>query len=542
MFSLGTLSLFSACVAVASELPTATINAGPIVGTTTSFPSSSTTVNKFLGVPFAAPPKRFTPAENPKPWTEPLDTKNASAACIQQFRLDPEDFRNFSLSFLNDPVPEESEDCLYLNVYAPASPAPPGGRAVMFWIYGGGLFAGYASHPMYDGSHFAAFEDVIVVAANYRTNIFGFPNSPVQNRNLGFLDQRLALSWVQNNIHAFGGSPSKVTIFGESAGSWSVDALLTSHAPSTNTTPPFRAAIMESGVLGYRGSPAPGLPFPSSSASWDTMVNALNCTASSEDAEFTCVQNAPAGTIKDIGERQMLLFNPIHDNETLVSDIAARRKTNNIAQVPLLIGTNKDEGTLLAGLFFNNVSMYLETTFGARLTPTLRAEIEKTYPLGSAAFPTPFDVISAIETDISMQCGTAFTTLDSADSRLPTWRYFYNATFPSTSNPNYPTLDVYHGSEIPLVFTTYPLSYSPKVAATLQQNVLSTLMRGAWARFAKDPISGPGWNKVGSGQEFFGGEKDEDVAVLGEMGVRVERRGIIDERCGVWERVLRGVV
>lgn len=83
---------------------------------------------------------------------------------------DPEDFHNLSMSFLNNPAPEESEDCLYLNVYAPATPGPEKGRAVLFWIFGGGFWVGHAAFPTYDGSHFAAFEDVIVVAANYRTN------------------------------------------------------------------------------------------------------------------------------------------------------------------------------------------------------------------------------------------------------------------------------------------------------------------------------------------------------------------------------------
>lgn len=197
MIPLGTLSLFGACVAAGSDLPTATIDAGPIVGTTTSFASSSTTVNKFLGVPFAAPPKRFMPAETPEPWTEPLDTKTASPACIQQFRgkrfpvltplffsedsyvantpVDPEDYRKLFLDLLNNPAPEESEDCLYLNIYAPASRTPSKERAVMFWIFGGGLFSGHASHPLYDGSHLAAYEDVIVVAPNYRTNSLLFP-------------------------------------------------------------------------------------------------------------------------------------------------------------------------------------------------------------------------------------------------------------------------------------------------------------------------------------------------------------------------------
>src|ERR1700759_5032385 len=96
----------------------------------------------------------------------------------------------------------------------------------------------------------AANQDVIVVAINYRTNIYGFPGSPhlpFTENNLGFLDQRLALDWVQRNIHAFGGDPDKVTIFGESAGAASVDELLT----TMPTNPPFRAAIMESGQTSF---------------------------------------------------------------------------------------------------------------------------------------------------------------------------------------------------------------------------------------------------------------------------------------------------
>lgn len=172
-----------------SSSPSATVDAGVLIGTTTLLPSSSTIVNKFLGIPFAAPPKRFSPPQKVKAWSKPLAAKEFKPACVQQFsctsripipgdhvdceltrEVDPKASHDFVSSVFNTPAAEESEDCLYLNVYAPATPAGGKGRAVMFWIYGGGLQFGHAGHPGYDGSKFAAEEDVIIVSVNYRTN------------------------------------------------------------------------------------------------------------------------------------------------------------------------------------------------------------------------------------------------------------------------------------------------------------------------------------------------------------------------------------
>lgn len=220
------LSIFVFPFAVLSSVefwggrPTAKTDSGVVVGITTTVPSSRTKLSAFLGVPFGGQPLRFAAPKSPTPWTVARDASKTGPACIQQFNY-PEPRRSSILLWFNTPPPPagESEDCLSVNVYVPQPVWKP--KPVMVWLYGGGLLYGNNGVEKYDGSYIAANNDVIVVVPNYRTNIFGFngsPQVPVGERNPGFLDQRLALDWVQRNIAAFGGDPTKVTIFGESAG------------------------------------------------------------------------------------------------------------------------------------------------------------------------------------------------------------------------------------------------------------------------------------------------------------------------------------
>ncbi|KAK3051310.1 hypothetical protein LTS18_012457, partial [Coniosporium uncinatum] len=196
---------------------------------------STRIVNKFLSIPYAAPVQRFA---TPSPPPSSKDDKAAD-------KLPPACPQNGGVGF-GAPDISESEDCLYLNVFSPASnltSPDTSGRTVMVWFFGGGMQFGTASVPTYDGTNFSANHDVIIVAPNYRTNgkyaVFGFPGEvpgvPVSERNLGLLDQKVALRWVQDNIQTFGGDPKKVTIFGESAGGRSVDF----HLQSYPKNPPF---------------------------------------------------------------------------------------------------------------------------------------------------------------------------------------------------------------------------------------------------------------------------------------------------------------
>lgn len=166
--------------------PTVTIKNGIVAGTTTTVPSSSVIVKQFLGLPFGAPPVRFSPPKPAAPWNSIYDASKYKPACMQQFSY-PEATRNLTIKWYSTPgAPAgESEDCLNLNVFTPTT---RGSKAVLFWLFGGGFNFGTGSLPYYDGSSFAANQDVVVVTINYRTNLFGFPGAailPLGERSLG---------------------------------------------------------------------------------------------------------------------------------------------------------------------------------------------------------------------------------------------------------------------------------------------------------------------------------------------------------------------
>lgn len=158
-------------VAAQDTFPTATIDAGPVVGRTTSLTESSSTVNQFLGIPFAEPPVRdlrFEPPQEISSWDTPLEVQEQPNACRQWLGPPGDDRDRREALFYNPPPRNESEDCLYLNVYAPQGGEDD--KAVFFWIYGGSGINGAISLPLYDGTNFAANQDVVVIAANYRVN------------------------------------------------------------------------------------------------------------------------------------------------------------------------------------------------------------------------------------------------------------------------------------------------------------------------------------------------------------------------------------
>lgn len=180
----------------------------------------------YKGIPFAAPPVgdlRWRPPQPVVPWQGVHDATHFSRACLQALRQ--------AGSFYGQIVDQMGEDCLYLNVWTAASAAEQ--RPVMVWIHGGGLTSGHGAEATYDGTALAK-RGVVLVTINYRLGPLGYLAHPLLSAesdhhasgNYGTLDQIAALRWVQSNIAKFGGDPHQVTIFGESAGSWSVNHLM----------------------------------------------------------------------------------------------------------------------------------------------------------------------------------------------------------------------------------------------------------------------------------------------------------------------------
>ena len=168
----------------------------------------------FKNIPFAEPPigdLRFMPPVEKKSWDDLLDATEYGFCAIQGYTPLEDWFGKLK---------PESEDCLNLNIWTPATDDKK--RPVMVWIHGGAYIMGGGIDPMYDGSYLAKRGDIVVVTINYRLGIFGFLYGPGAIPNAGMLDQVMALKWVHDNIEAFGGDPNNITIFGESAGGYSV--------------------------------------------------------------------------------------------------------------------------------------------------------------------------------------------------------------------------------------------------------------------------------------------------------------------------------
>ena len=314
----------------------------------------------FRGIPFAAPPVgdlRWKPPQLPASW-------NGIRRCEEFGKVAWQ-----NMSGRSEP-PEMSEDCLFLNVWT-TSPGPETKRPVMVWIHGGGLNRGWSSQAKYDGSQLAR-QGVVLVSINYRLGALGFLAHPELSAeseqhvsgNYGLLDQIQALKWVRDNIAAFGGDPSNVTIFGESAGGTSVSALCASPLASGLF---HRAIIQSPWMFGYINDLA--------EANVVKLRQPVSSTPSAEAlgeswaADFVDQQSAQPvmQQLREIPAREFIEGRPYYktrvtiDGSVLENHPAAVFAAGKQARVPVMIGTTKDEGAYFTGFLPPNRDEFEQT-------------------------------------------------------------------------------------------------------------------------------------------------------------------------------------
>ncbi|KAM8947595.1 LOW QUALITY PROTEIN: pyrethroid hydrolase Ces2e-like [Pelodytes ibericus] len=306
---------------------------GKLLGTVTPVKGTERKVHTFLGIPFAKPPTgelRFARPEPPVPWSNIRDTSDHPPMCLQNPAAMELLADYYQVEITSPPI---SEDCLFLNVFTPADRGQNARKPVMIFIHGGALVVGAAS--MFDGSALSAYEDVVIVALQYRLGLLGYFSTGDEEApgNYGFFDQVVALHWVQENIEDFGGDPQSVTIFGESAGGVSVAALVASPLSKG-----LFHAIAESGtaiIPALMGGEPEQMR-----ANRNIVANISGCDPATV---VDCLKGKNEEEIVKIIVAMNIIFPGTVDGEFFpkpVEEILANKESNN---VPFIIGVSEQE-------------------------------------------------------------------------------------------------------------------------------------------------------------------------------------------------------
>jgi para-nitrobenzyl esterase len=449
---------------------------------------------EFLGIPYAAPPtgaNQWRPPQPFPPWQGIRSAAKPGHDCAQ------------TGSIATGVVSTSTfENCLFLNVYTP--PRSAGQRLpVMIWIYGGGFTGG--AGRIYDGAMLAARRHVIVVTINYRVSAFGFlalpsldaESSDDSSGDYGLMDQQAAMRWVQNNAFAFGGNPGNVTIFGESAGGASVCA----NMASPTALGLFARAIAESGCI------FPAQTKKAAERHGAALAKKLGCTKPATAA--ACMRAKPAAAIlkAEASSSGLLAWGPVVGGFTLPVDPIKAFETGRYLHVPLLQGSNLDEGEFFVGIEFDLIGGHPLTA--AQYPKVVTAQFGAThgkavlahYPLSK--FPSPDLAFAQVLTDSEFSCPALLTDILTQHSG----NYGYEFSDPHPPNDfgvkfSFP-LGPAHSTELQYVFGRIPfLDTIPPF--TPAQFGLSAQMMGYWTRFAAtgDPNGGkaPNWPQFGGSQ------------------------------------------
>ena len=461
-------------VFAADSVPTVRIDTGTLSGSR----DAKSGLDEFKGIPYAAPPVgslRWKPPQPVSGWTGVRKADHFGPRCMQRPLYGDMVFRSAGMS----------EDCLYLNVWAPTR-SPGGKLPVLVYFYGGGFWAGDGSEPRYDGASVAQ-RGIVTVTVNYRLDVLGFLALPAladespqhATGNYGLLDQNAALRWVRRNIAAFGGDPARVTIGGESAGSMSVSAQMAS--PLSKGL--MQRAIGESGALLGNLKPRPLALAEQQGKAFERRVGAHSL------ADLRAMD--ASALLKACDDKGVAPFGPTVDGYFLPRSPEVIYRAGAQAHIPLLVGSNSQEG-YYANLFHDapptpaNYRVVLHREFGAHA-----AEALKLYPGHTET------ELKASGTALAGDQFIAFATWRWMDwqrrtGKAPVYYYYFEQPRPAKRDGSAgPDAGAVHSGEIEYALGN--LDGNHVYAWTATDHRVSSVMEGYWANFIKtgNP-NGPG--------------------------------------------------
>jgi para-nitrobenzyl esterase len=415
---------------------------------------------------------RFAAPEAPTAWRAAREATQFGATCPQIPTGNP---GGLFTSWRPTPEPPLSEDCLFLNVWAPAL-ADGGKRPVMVWFHGGGFTSGSGSSRAYDGVRLAKRGDVVVVTVNHRLNVFGylalghygkdFADSAVA----GLLDMVLALEWVRDNIEQFGGDPNTVMIFGESGGGAKVSTLLAT--PQAQGL--FHRAVVQSGAM---------IRFPEQAtarAAADKLVNKLGLNADTINE----IKSLPAAAIQEALVDTGAATAPSIDGKTLTRHPFHPDAAPPGRDVPLMLGTNRTENSLFVGAA--NPAIFALTWEGlkeamARSYSDLDVDAVITGYRALQPDSDPTDIYFEATTDARWLAGHVLQAERKVEQGgAPVWLYLFNWDTPVDDGKWRSP----HALEIGFVFDNVAYSQSIAGAGPVQQQ-LADIMADTWIAFAR---------------------------------------------------------
>ncbi|MEM7367859.1 MAG: carboxylesterase family protein [Bacteroidota bacterium] len=418
-------------------------------------------VHIFKGIPFAAPPigeLRWKAPQAAEHWT---GTRICTEFAASPMQNEPRPFMMWSEEFMSPPG-NLSEDCLYLNVWSAASSSQEK-RPVFVWIYGGGFVSGSGACPIYDGIAMAQ-EGVVYVTFNYRVGVFGFLAHPELSQeaaygssgNYAILDQIAALTWIQENISVFGGDPNQVTIAGQSAGAFSVNALIASPL----AVGLFQRTIVQSGGL--------------MKTNWtQTLAEAeKEGQAFLDSTGLHTIQELRGKSTEEIHQfgSQYLNIGIVLDDHALPTDVLAHIQQGKHNDVPILTGWVKKDGSL-AKPFENSEAyrLYLQRKFGAQAFQALSL-----FPEGATYMFGKYEKL--------FLCNFAVLQSHLLAKHTQHHSYVYEFQFVPTDKPDFPNYGAFHSAEVPFALHTLDHWNRPWQE---RDRKMETLMSTYWVNFAK---------------------------------------------------------